>query len=359
MMSVIASNITPVIKKVLLGLLLFLISFFVLFWNEGDANISEIAETSIEVQNIANIDKNALHKKFVSITGALETNQQLEDIFLKKNYYIQINRIVETYKVNTRKNNKEDQKKIITHEWVQNIENKNEGKDYHRDKKLQSITQTTNFIALSGYKISIDEIELPATEPLILTQENTIQTNNTILLNQKYLFKGYGSLQQPKIGDIRISYTVINAPSQLVTLFGKIDTINNIITPYYYNDNKKIYKIFNKTREESIIELKKEDIAASWIIRILGFSLMWTGLLFIATPLFLFISVIPFIGKFGTIGIILLTGLISIILSTITIFISIILHNIIILVIVIVLIITGLFFYIRNTDDKSHKKLIT
>ncbi|HID91735.1 TPA: hypothetical protein EYP45_01255 [Candidatus Peregrinibacteria bacterium] len=368
MITEVMSQVTTSIKWIIAGFVLFLASFFILFINEGDANISEIANNAVEITNIdtnLNIEVNN-NSQFVSLTGSLESTEKFDDIFLEKGNYIQISRIVEFYtqdKTNT--DFQEDStsnnsiKNRISSKWVENNDNTQEVTNYYKEKKLQTLTQTANFITIAGYTIDQSQLNLPAPKDLLLTTENTKQTNNTILLNQKYLFKGNGTLNRPQHGDMRIHYEAITVPSQTVTVFGEMNTAHKTITPYYDEvSGKTIYRLLSGTRHTAIEELKTEDTVTSWTFRFFGFLIMWTGLMLLFSPISTILSHIPFLGHLGIIGIGIITGIISLILSTVTIFIAILLHNIIILCLTIIAILILFIIYIRQNNETSSKNLI-
>ncbi len=363
----IITSITSSITTILLGFLMFIASFFVIFFNEGGENISDIVQDSIEL-DVSNINNLETNKAFVSLTAKLESNEKIGDLFLKKGNYLLVNRIVETYKTeidedeDENKHDEIDEYKInnrIKNKWIKNSEDINNLKNYYQKKELNSTTQIAKNISITEYSINTENLDLPKAIDLILTEKNIKQTDSIILLNKKYLFKGLGTLQNPKIGDIRIHYEVIKSPSELVTIFGEIDRNNKTIFSYYdASSDKNIYKILRGDRNIAIETLKDEDIAVSWIFRFLGFAIMWGGLLVLVSPITRILEVIPFVGSFGSIGIMIITGILSLILSIISILLSIILHNIIILISFIIIAIILFTLYIRKNNDTSRKNLI-
>ena len=363
------NKVSTSIQWVIIGVISFIASFFILFINEGGANISEIAEDAIQLDNTDtsfNTEENNL--EFVSLTGNLESTEIFDDIFLEKGNYIQLSRIVEFYREDTsnitsQENNANHNgdnsiKNRVVSRWIENNDTQ-EVTNYYKAKELQTLTKTANFITIAGYKIDQSQLSLPEPTDLLLTSENTKQTNNTVLLNQKYLFNGTGTLNRPQHGDMRIHYEVITVPSQTVTIFGKINTINKTITPYYDEDSEEtIYRLLNGDWHEAMKALQTEDTVTSWTFRFFGFFTMWIGLMLLLSPINTILSQIPFIGDLGVIGIGIVTGIISLILSTITIFISMIFHNIIILSFAIIMILIFFTFYIRQNNATSSKNLI-
>jgi hypothetical protein len=97
-----------------------------------------------------------------------------------------------------------------------------------------------------------------------------------------------------------------------------------------------------RNRKKAIADLKSEHSLFLWIFRILGFFMMWFGLIFCYEPLSAFLSVIPFFGGLadmvGCIG----SLIIAVILSFVTIVISSLIHNPLILLATIAITVTAL-----------------
>src|SRR5215475_364000 len=89
-------NLGNAIKGVVVGLILFVASFAVLWWNEGRTDMSEVAKLS----KPAPADKvdPALEGQFVSVTGPLQCDAKLEDpSYLNPVQAITLYRNVEMY----------------------------------------------------------------------------------------------------------------------------------------------------------------------------------------------------------------------------------------------------------------------
>ena len=84
------------LKGILVGLLLFIASFAVLFWNEGRVDVSEIAQTAIQIQE--NEPAADAQGELVTVTGKLVTDETVGDgLYLKAGNYIAVRRNVEIY----------------------------------------------------------------------------------------------------------------------------------------------------------------------------------------------------------------------------------------------------------------------
>ena len=81
---------------ILLGIIFFLASFVLLYWNEGRIDPSQVAKTSIEIP--ATGSPSAAIGDFISVTGTLTSKEQLGDRrFLLPGDYIALRRKSEMY----------------------------------------------------------------------------------------------------------------------------------------------------------------------------------------------------------------------------------------------------------------------
>ena len=71
------SRIMKSIKGIFIGILLFVISFGVLYWNEGRVDLSKIAETAIEIS--ADAEDVSASGQLVSVSGTIKTDETLGD----------------------------------------------------------------------------------------------------------------------------------------------------------------------------------------------------------------------------------------------------------------------------------------
>jgi len=151
---------------------------------------------------------------------------------------------------------------------------------------------------------------------------------------EEYLFQGQGSLADPQIGDTRLSFYALSS-GRRATVFGKLS--GGMLDPYFYKGEKRFYRAFLGARDEAIATLKGEYKAAGWLGRIIGFLMMWIGLLMLTGPLHTILDVLPFLGSASRFVIGLAAFPIALVLSAATIIVSMIAHNIIVLLVVLTL----------------------
>src|SRR5262249_4739566 len=90
------SNLMESIKSFLGGVVLFLASFVILYWNEGRTDMSEVAKTATVVK--ADNPGTTGEGKLISVTADLKTDEQVGDPeMLVPGQYVKLHRKVEMY----------------------------------------------------------------------------------------------------------------------------------------------------------------------------------------------------------------------------------------------------------------------
>ncbi|MFH1252792.1 MAG: TMEM43 family protein [Candidatus Uhrbacteria bacterium] len=345
------------VKNVFVGLLMFVASFGVLYWNEGRVDLATVAKQATEI-SAETVADSSLNGKLVFVTGDVITEETLGDgMFLSPGSYLAVERVVEMYawveqteeKENTNLGGSQTVETAYTYvkEWVASPPSSSAFK-YPAEHTNPSLAFKDGSYAVTEAKVgvySIDPIkaELPeysdlTLEPKILTLENSKVT----LANSQYLFSPYttgGNLTNPQVGDVRISYKVLE-PNFEGTAFGKLKGTQ--IDPYLDKDNNELYRLFAGTRDEAVATLHGEFVMMLWLMRALGFLLMWVGLTALFGPFTTLLDVLPILGSLGRGVVGAVMFVVALILSIVTVLISMVIHNIVALIIVIALALVGL-----------------
>lgn len=344
---------------VLIGILLFFFSFVVLWKTEGRTNYAKIAAKAVALST-QSVDQNG-QDQLVSATGPLETPDSVGDPeFIRPGNYIMLQRTVEMYAWRERSSSKskknmggsETTTTTYTYEkeWTSRPENSAEFKkpEGHANPGLE-VAEKEFYAAqakLGAYELDIQNMQLPDAPKLEIGQNDlSPEMPDSFKLSQGYLFKGKGTLSEPEVGDVRLSFGAI-ASGKKVTVFGKL--IGGAIEPYLIKGETKFYRAMAGTRDEAIAQLKAEYKMTGWIGRIIGFLMMWIGMLLLLGPLHTVLDVLPFLGTASRFVVGLMTFPIALVLSLVTIIVSMIAHNIIALVIVLSLVIGGILFLLRK-----------
>lgn len=362
------------IKGILTGLLLFIGSFIVIYINEGSVDFSKIAATAITIDATK---ANTEHEgKLVTTSGSLVTTEKLGDTYLQPGNYIALSRTVEMYAWDEETNHDEDTGTTYSYNkvWTSSPEDSSKfsvQKDHENPKMpFENASFRVSGARIGNYEIDIPRIQLPPLKNVALTPENAILGGIELdeeedeeyyenfadipatVEQGQYLFKGFGTYETPEIGDIKISYTAFDSSAD-VTVFGKLN--GNKISPHIGKKNSKLYRIFEGTADEGIAQMKSEYTTSKWLFRGLGFLLMWIGLSMILGPISATLNFIPVIGALSRSVIALITFVISLVLTTVVVWLSMLLHNIWAILVVIVLALGTGYWYINKQAGKPKK----
>lgn len=141
--------------------------------------------------------------------------------------------------------------------------------------------------------------------------------------SETHLFKGSGSLESPDVGDVRVSFRALS-PGARVTLFGQQKDGS---VQAYTKDDARLFRAVPGDREEAIRALATEHKTVGWLLRILGFVMMWVGLMLFFGPINALLDVIPFLGSAGRVLIGIAMFPVALVLTLVTVVLSIIFHN--------------------------------
>ncbi|HMR01212.1 MAG TPA: TMEM43 family protein, partial [Candidatus Gracilibacteria bacterium] len=165
------------------------------------------------------------------------------------------------------------------------------------------------------------------------------------LESNKYIFKGFGTLETPEVGDVRISYSVVPS-NQQVTAFGQQSGTE--LSTFVGPKNTNLYRIFSGTHEESLSKMTTEHSQSTWGLRILGFFLMWVSLGMLLGPISTVLDFVPLVGDLSKSVIGIATFIVAAVVSTVVVFVSMILHNIVALILVALLVIGVVVMVLRQ-----------
>jgi Transmembrane protein 43 len=355
------SKLTDSCFGAIVGLLLFVASFFVLFWNEGRLNQAEFAKSAVDVSTIAS--PTAAQGKFVSASGFIRADSPLDDdLFLLPGKYIVVNRTVEMYAWKETKNTEREkhaggsETQVTTYSYDSEWANQPEDSKHFRYEQnhrnppkpfadklfkvpsaqigryaidINSLSNVTNYrasCATDQTGLRLDDIhrsiQLPKSGWLTLTAQNS-RAQGKAIRTADYIFQGKGAPQTPQIGDTRVCYSVLPAEA-MVTVFGGLE--QSTITPYAHKDTQ-LLRLIPGTRTAAIAALGQEEALWRWLLRFTGFFMMWIGLLLMSSPLVAVLDVIPFLGWFAEGATALGSLLVAFVLSVITMVVSSMVHH--------------------------------
>ncbi len=362
------SKITESIKGVVFGIILFLASFVVLWVNEGRTDMSRVAMKETVPVNAAALDV-ANEGKPVSVTGMLSSYETIGDPeFLNPGKYLSLTRNVEMYawveksESTTEKNVGGSETTTTTYsyvqEWTSSPADSSTFKDPagHANPPMPYQDQTfyVNTAFVGVYPVDVKSLSLPGQSEVVLNA-SMVNPRYTGMISGNYIFVKpggygyYGGTSAPTVGDVRIHYTGLASDINM-TVFGQLT--GGQIVPFIYKGEDRLYHARFGTREEAIATLSQEHKTVGWILRLVGFLMMWIGLTMFFGPINAVLDVLPFLGNVGR-------GLVSIVmffvalgLSIATIIVSMIAHNPIALIITIAILV-GVVFLIGRLIKKK------
>ena len=432
------------IKGIFVGIILFLASFAVLYWNEGRVDVSEIAKTAtpIEAETPASAE---LEGTLVSVSGTVSSQETLGDgMYLLPGDYIAVQRSVEVYswteksESTTEKNlgGSETTETTYTYvkEWVGDAPSSGSFQEptghENVSKGIEDYSGTVSSATIGIYSLDMGSIGLPGYEKLtlneqvldmskidsdavpetgVVTETTTTTTETTTLTGEAemeettlfavtddvaeeeeaedsggdfvvtteetpyeeapvvtaptgqtrtyvvgdYVYVGTGSLNEPQVGDMRITYSVVPNNSD-GTVFGKLNG-TKIETYLDEKTDESLYRWFSGSSDQAVSTLHGEYTMALWLFRVIGFIMMWVGLSSLFGPISVFLDVVPAFGSLSRSIVGFITFIVALLLSIVTIIISMILHSLVAVIITAILVVGIVMFLMKKKGEKKVK----
>jgi hypothetical protein len=356
------------LSGMLIGVLLFFGSFGVIFWNEGKVDLSKIADDAVSISSETVEQNEDLQGELVSVSGILSTDETLGDgLYLREDNYLAVKRIVEVYAW-TEKTSTTSETKLggsvesettysYETEWTRNPADSSTFEfpaDHQNpsEKPLEDVDRTASSGNIGAYVVDVANMQLPAYQQVSLDGSNTqFSIDSTAeLASSQYIFNGFGTLSDPEIGDVRISYEVVPSGNN-VTVFGALN--GNKIETFRDKDNNTVYRAFASDASSAVATLHGEYKTSLWIFRVVGFLMMWIGLGMILGPLSVFLDVVPFLGNVSRSVVGIATFLVSAVLTIVAIIISKIFHSWIALLVLAIVGAAAVYWYLNQKGKKE------
>jgi hypothetical protein len=298
-------NIKSSLSAALLGVMLFVGSFFLLSWNEGNSVKTHAAldwaEASLVSTPASPLDR-AQEGKVVYVTGSASTTEELGDreFGVTGTGLLRLKRKVEMYqweeKTTTNTREKIGGGTETTTDYKYNktwSERAIDSARFHMASQFKNppmpvsskIFEATNAM-LGDYHLTIDLLSKLENFSETLTPPPTPGYQ----LNLEQLYKG-NSPQDPQVGDLRISFTAV--PAGPVSVIGQ-QRGNKIVTARAPTQ-RDVLLVENATVEAAVMleNAHKEQTIITWVLRLVGFIVMAMGLRMIMMPLSALMGVLP------------------------------------------------------------------
>jgi hypothetical protein len=408
-------NLIESIKGVLIGIVMFIGAFPILYMNEGCTDMSEVAKTAIVVK--ADSPGSSGEGKLVSATADLKVDEAVGDPeMLAPGQYVKLHRRAEMYAWHEKKTKTEKKKlgggtDIITNYsyemvWTETPESSDGFHDKGYDNPSLSVHPADFYASkakVGAFSFSPKDCELPSATDVALTaamvkvpissEPAPAATSATpaptaapkgkaapapkgkpgasaaasaaptaapapAAPSGHSAFKLVGGYLfkgrgAPDQGKLGDVRVSFQAvtPGKQVTLYGK--RAGNEVVAFVNDKGDKLFRAVPGTHEQAIAQLHGEHVMQTWIVRILGFICMWAGLGLILGPINAVLDIVPFVGSAGRFVTSIAMFPVALVLSGVTILVSIVAHSPILLALVGVVFVGALVAVIMVKRNKA------
>ncbi len=324
------SRIRGAFKGILMGLVLFVVAFPLLFLNEGRAvktykTLKEGGKTVITVAS-GSVDA-ANEGKLVHVTGLADTETTLTDpVFGVSEKALKLKRTVEMYQWNEKSKSTTKKKLGGGTETTKEYSYSQEWSD--------KLISTADFKLPSGHEnppsmpyrsseqvvdsASLDAFSLPPSLVAKINNAEALGINSETILPEAIqdtaqVFDGgfyFGTNSaSPRVGDVRVMFDVVR-PSH-VSVIAK--QTGNTFAPYVAKASGTIelLQVGVHTADDMIQAAQASNRMLTWIVRLVGFLLMMGGLNLVFKPLSVVADILPIAGTIIGAG----TGLVAFLLA--------------------------------------------
>lgn len=313
------------LKGIGMGLIVFLVGFPVLFWNEGRAvkrtrALKEGEKKVVPVES-GTIDP-ANEGGLVHFTGRAVTGAVLADtVFgVAVTGDLQLVRTVEMYqwteevREETKKNvgGSETTKTTYTYtkQWSSSLEDSSsfehaKGHENPADFAFPEESWLAEDVRVGAFAIPSDRVRAigaPMSLPLAADAvPAALPTNATRLANGWYIptANGGGTPQAPQVGDERVTFA--HVPQTDVSFVAK--QVGSTIAPYLTKNGPVLLQQDGvRSADEMFASAHSSNKIVTWLLRLLGFILLFAGLSAVLRPIRVLADVLPFLGRIVGMG---------------------------------------------------------
>lgn len=372
------SRIGKSIKNIFGGFILFIGAIVLLWWNEGRAvktakGLEEGAENVVVLDEPVLDDKN--DNRLIHFHGEMIT----EDSLFDEEFNIAVNamklmRSVEMYQwketsKSTTKKKVGGGKETVTEysyskEWSDQLINSDEfevtsGHINPADFPYDNLYETAPDIYLGDFAMTSSIMsQVDDYTPIGISESNVPSYSKGTIVKEssedqsvKKIFIGNGTKSSPSIGDVKISFYEIPAGEYSIIA----QQHNGSLQAYTTETETKILMVDagNVSAKDMFENAIKANTVITWILRFVGFFVMFAGLAAMGSIFETIGDIIPFIGTIVGMGVKLLAGVASFLVSMITIGLAWIYYRPLLGGILIAIgLVIGLFFYKKSLDKK-------
>lgn len=307
-------------KGILFGLVLFVAGFPLLFWNEGNAvktrkALDEGEGACVSVPSNAAVDPEN-EGKLVHMTGLADTKDELRDgEFGVGAVAIRLRREVEMYQWQESERTTEkknlggsvtrttvyDYSKGWSNEAIDSSSFKEAGHDNPAAMPFEGVQWTAQDVSFGAFRLQPDQVSrIGGARPFALPAGYAcpVATNAVVAGQTVYLpgwADGHDPVAAPRIGDVRVRFEVVE-PHEISLVYKQLgDTFG----PYTAKNGRKVALLADGVRDAADLfaSARSANATMCWILRLVGFLMMYFGVSTVLKPLSVFADVIPFLGS--------------------------------------------------------------
>ena len=321
------------IARVGIGVLMIIISFPLLFWNEGRAvkraQDLEFGRGAVVSADAGKVDTSK-SGKLLHLTGSLKATKPVKDPqFGVEADAIGLQRSVEMYQwVEDSTTKKKGDKNVTTYdyskEWKSTEVNSSNFKKRagHENPPMPADSESFYTTAkLGAYGVAKSLASKWPTDQAYTLEQSDLGSfpklgGRTATLDGSGAY--YGDPSTPKVGDVRIAYS-IGPPGEATAVAGLEKSTLTAFSHPEMNDTIAMLKPGTHSADAMFTAAEDANTMLTWILRFAGFFLMFIGFNLLFGPIDTIVRMIPLIGGVIDFGTTLLAGLLAAAFSFITI----------------------------------------
>lgn len=309
------SRIGGAIKGVLVGLVLFVLAFPLLFWNEGRAvtTYKALKEGGSAVITVAADSVDAANAgRLIHVIGLADTEATLKDpVFGVAAKALKLKRTVEMYQWR-QDSSSETTKKLgggtetvteysYSKKWSDGLISSDNFKDPEGHQNpaampLASLQQVADRVSLGAFTLSPALIgRINSFEPLVVENETPLPEafRETAHVYDSGFYLGTNAAN-PQVGDVRVKFEMVKPVD--VSVIAK--QAGNTFEPYVTKAGRSLslLQTGTHTAEAMIQAAQAGNKMMTWMLRLAGFICMMVGLNLFFKPLSVIADVLPIAG---------------------------------------------------------------
>ena len=349
------SRLSGSIKGVLFGLLLFIVGFPVLFKNEGRAvtatKTNEEGAATVVEATAGEVDPSQ-EGKLIHVVGEATTQDVLTDSeYGVSATAISMLREVEMYQWVEHTDTKEEKKlggkveQVTTYtypkEWCSHPVNSDEFKEQDKinppaRRELGDKSVYAKNVTVGARRLNDEQIHSIGRAERLVVKYQPVTTNE--------FFEVSGSVPVPRVGAIRATFSVVRP--HVVTIVAA-QAGSSFMSYTAKSTKKSISHVMDGAvdAEGVFAAAERSNTIITWILRIVGFFMMFFGLSMVMKPISVLADVLPILGDIVEIGTGLVAGVVAFACALVTIAVAWIFYRPV-LAILLLLIAAGVVFFL-------------